>query len=97
MWDEAAAKFIAGVGDLVAHKTRPFELLVVVDRSMVQCHGGIQRFYTVKAYTDRGVGGWAVNESEMFVPTEESLIVAAESLKKIQDVLDAANKSRGER
>lgn len=60
MWDEAAKAFLFGIGDVVIHKTTARHggaaiRFVVVERSLSQCHGGIQRLYAVKTAVQESV------------------------------------------
>lgn len=60
MWDEAASKFKFDIGDAVIHATTAHHgasavRFVVIEQSLVRCHGGIQRFYVASSLVQDGV------------------------------------------
>ncbi len=63
MWEEAAKAFAFEIGEVVKHKTGSF--MVVFERFLHQCHGGIQRSYGCTAQRDvRDIRG-TYNEMEL--------------------------------
>lgn len=60
MWDQAAAKFKFGVGDMVTHRSDPSVPCVVLGRVLEECHGGIQRHYRCEYVTGTPEGNGLV-------------------------------------
>lgn len=101
MWEKAAEAFKFKLGDLVIHATTAHHgatavRFVVNERSLSECHGGIQRHYAVSAIVqesqysrrDRPYGGTRelFNETELVAapPPETELDKAERYLSDIE-------------
>lgn len=52
-WSDAAT-FLFGIGDCVSHKSRKITSMVVIQRGIHECHGGMQREYVCSYFDNSG-------------------------------------------